>query len=142
MRALTFDTRCRRRHRTRGQFDSTACVFFIVYGQHDLTLLRLCCRTTHSDFERASVDSRELCALDEQVLGCSVADVVKDELCLRRRFKVRETQRSGALLQIRDEMEHDRWARRAEPVVGSAHRESVVEALDTRLQRAQYSSYR
>ena len=39
-------------------------------------------------------------------------------------------------------MEHDRWTWRAEPVVGRAHRKSVVETLDTRLQSAQCSSYR
>ena len=70
-----------------------ACVLLAVDREYDLTLLRLRRRAAHRDFERARVDGRELCALDEYVLGCGIADVVEDELRLRRRFEIREPQR-------------------------------------------------
>src|SRR4051794_38425172 len=95
-----------RRDGGRWEVDAATPVFLAVDREYDLALLRLRCRATHSDFERARVNSRELRTLNEHVLRASIADVVQYQLRLRRRFEICKAQRRRALLQIRNQMQH------------------------------------
>ena len=136
-RRLAFDRLDSHRRARCRALDGAAGVFLAVDCENHLALLRLRSRAAHGYFQRARIDRRQRRALNEHVLGGGVADVVQHELRLRRRLEIGEPQRRGALLHIRNQVQHDRRTRRAQPVVRGAHRISVVQPLDARLQAAQ-----